>query len=282
MNKNNLKTFMLVAALGGFFVFVGRAFFGPTGMTIGLGLALVIVGGSYWFCDTIAIKSSRAVPVSEAEAPRLYSMVRELAASAQLPMPRIYMTPDAQPNAFATGRNYNKSVVAVTRGILDILDENELRGVLAHELAHIKNHDILIGSVAAAIGTAISYLAQFAFFFGGSSDDEGGNPFAGLLMLILAPMAAGIIQMAISRSREFEADADGARFAGGGEPLARALEKLHEGAKRIPMKVNPAQESKFIVNPFTGRKVAFANLFSTHPPVEERIQRLRSPQLMVR
>ncbi len=191
--------------------------------------------------------------MSEAEAPQLYRMVRELSMAAQMPMPRLYMTPDAQPNAFGTGRNDKTAVVAVTRGITELLSEDELRGVIAHELAHIKNRDILIGSVAAAIATAISYAAHIAFF-GGSDDDDGGNPIAALATLMLAPMAAGLIQMAISRSREFEADRAGASFINSGEPLARALEKLHLGAQKIPMNVEPAQASKFIVNPLTGRK----------------------------
>lgn len=204
-------------------------------------------------------------------------MMRELTMAAQMPMPRLYMTPDAQPNAFATGRNEKNAVVAVTQGITKLLDEDELRGVMAHELAHIKNRDILIGSVAAAIATAISYAAHLAFFFGGSDDDDGGNPIAALAMIFLAPMAAGIIQMAISRSREFEADRAAAGYINSGEPLARALEKLHLGATKIPMRVEPAQAPKYIVNPLSGQKVSFAKLFSTHPPMEERIARLRAP-----
>jgi heat shock protein HtpX len=203
--------------------------------------------------------------------------------SANMPMPRIYMTPDTQPNAFATGRNPKHAVVAVTQGITELLSEDELRGVIAHELAHIRNRDILISSVAAAVAMGITFAARMAMWGamlggGGSDDDEGGGNIFGLLaMMILAPLAAAILQMALSRSREFEADRVGAQMLGNGEPLARALEKLHEGAKRIPMEVNPAMEQAFIVSPFTGRKVNFAKLFSTHPPVEERIERLRSP-----
>ncbi|MDP9069619.1 MAG: zinc metalloprotease HtpX [Actinomycetota bacterium] len=277
MHKNTLKTYVLLAALGGFLVFLGSRLLGPGGATIGVIIALVTVGGSYWFSDKIAIRASRAEPVSEAEAPGLYRMVRELCLAANMPMPRLYMTPDPQPNAFATGRNDKTAVVAVTRGITELLSEDELRGVIAHELAHIKNRDILIGSVAAAIATAISYAAHLAFFFGGSDDDDGGNPIAALATLMLAPIAAGLIQMAISRSREFEADRIGASFINSGEPLARALEKLHLGAQSIPMKVEPAQASKYIVNPLTGRTARFAKLFSTHPPMEERIGRLRAP-----
>jgi heat shock protein HtpX len=277
MHANTIKTYVLLAALGGFLVFLGSQFLGPSGATIGLIIAFVTVGGSYWFSDKIAIRTSRAVPLSEAQAPGLYRMMRELTMAAQMPMPRLYMTPDPQPNAFATGRNEKTAVVAVTQGITKLLDEDELRGVMAHELAHIKNRDILIGSVAAAIATAISYAAHLAFFFGGSDDDDGGNPIAALAMIFLAPMAAGIIQMAISRSREFEADRAAAGYINSGEPLARALEKLHLGAARIPMRVQPAQAPKYIVNPLSGQKVSFAKLFSTHPPMEERIARLRAP-----
>ena len=277
MHMNTVKTYVLLAALGGFFVFLGSRFLGPSGATIGLIIAFLFVGGSYWFSDKLAIRASRAVPVSEAEAPGLYRMMRDLTMAAQMPMPRLYMTPDPQPNAFATGRNEKNAVVAVTQGITKLLSEDELRGVMAHELAHIKNRDILIGSVAAAIATAISYAAHLAFFFGGSDDEDGGNPIVMLAMMFLAPMAAGIIQMAISRSREFEADRVAARLINSGEPLARALEKLHIGATRVPMRVDPAQASKYIVNPLSGQKVSFAKLFSTHPPMEERIARLRAP-----
>jgi len=276
MHKNTIKTYVLLASLGGLLVFLGRIFGGAGGATIGLVIAFVMVGGSYWFSDKLAIKASRAQPVTEAEAPELYRMMRELTMAAQMPMPRLYMTPDVQPNAFATGRNERNAVVAVTRGITELLDENELRGVMAHELAHINNKDILIGSVAAAIATAISYAAHIAFFFGGD-DDDGGNPFAGLIALFLAPIAATLIQMAISRSREFEADRWAATLINGGEPLARALEKLHLGAQKIPMKVDPAQATHYIVNPLAGRRVSFSKLFSTHPPMEERIAKLRSP-----
>jgi len=276
MHKNTIKTYVLLASLGGLLVFLGRIFGGAGGATIGLVIAFVMVGGSYWFSDKLAIKASRAQPVTEAEAPELYRMMRELTMAAQMPMPRLYMTPDVQPNAFATGRNEKNAVVAVTRGITEMLDESELRGVMAHELAHINNKDILIGSVAAAIATAISYAAHIAFFFGGD-DDDGGNPFAGLIALFLAPIAATLIQMAISRSREFEADRWAASLINGGEPLARALEKLHLGAQKVPMKVDPAQATHYIVNPLAGRRVNFSKLFSTHPPMEERIAKLRAP-----
>jgi heat shock protein HtpX len=278
MNKNTLKTYLLLATLGGLLVVGGGLIWKGAGAAIGLAIGLVFVGASYWYSDKIAIKASRAQPVTEGEAPELYRIVHDLTMSANMPMPRLYMTPDSQPNAFATGRNEKHAAVAVTKGITEVLNENELRGVIAHELAHIKNRDILIGSVAAAIAMGITFVARMVMFgalFGGRDDDEGGG-LGAILLIILAPIAALLLQMAISRSREFEADRVGSRIAGTGEPLARALEKLHEGAKRIPMNVHPAQAQAYIVNPFTGRAGSFAKLFSTHPPVEERIARLRS------
>ena len=278
MNANTVKTYVLLAALGGLLVLVGGGLWGGNGAWIGLAIGLVFVGGSYWFSDKIAITAARAQPVSEQEAPHLYRIVRELTTTANMPMPRLYVTPDAQPNAFATGRNEKRAAVAVTQGILELLSEDELRGVLAHELSHVKNKDILIGSCAAAIAMGITFLARMLMWgamFGGS-DDEGGNPIGLLAMMILAPVAAFFLQAAVSRSREYEADHDGAALVHNGEPLARALEKLHVTAQRVPMNVNPAQASMYIVNPLTGRRVAFANLFSTHPPVEERIARLRN------
>lgn len=278
MFKNTIKTFTLLAALGGLFIVVGGAIGGQGGLFIGLALGLVFVGGSYWFSDRLAVKSANAHEVDEAQAPQLYAMVRDLAARAEMPMPRVYLSENAQPNAFATGRNESKAVVCVTRGLLQVLDEQEVRGVLAHEIAHIRHRDILIGSVAAAVAMAISALASFARFaaiFGGGRDDDN-NPLALLAAAIFAPIAAMLIQMAISRSREYEADRGGAELVGSGEPLARALEKIEHYARQVPMNVNPAQAQAFIVNPFTGRKVAFANLFTTHPPTEERIRRLRA------
>jgi heat shock protein HtpX len=278
MNANTIKTYVLLAALGGGLVLLGGSLWGGGGAAIGLILGLLFVGGSYWFSDKLALRASRAEPVTEQQAPQLYRIVRELTGAASLPMPKVYVTPDQQPNAFATGRNPQHSAVAVTQGLLEILDENELRGVIAHELAHVRNRDILIGSVAAAIAMGITFVARMAMwgsFFGGSDDEDGGG-FGILLMAILAPVAALLLQMAISRSREFEADRVGSRLAGNPEGLARALEKLHVSAKRIPMNVHPAQAQAYIVNPLTGRHVSFANLFMTHPPVEERIARLRS------
>ena len=277
MSKNTIKTYTLLAALGGLLMLIGN-FFGRGGLFIGLVLGLALVGGSYWFSDKLAIKSARAVPVSEAEMPEYYRIVRELTQAANMPMPKLYVTPDMQPNAFATGRNPDHAAVAVTRGILSILDWNELRGVLAHEISHVGNRDILIGSVAAAVAMGITFVARMAMWgamFGGGGDDDNPNPLAMLAFALLAPLAAAVIQMALSRSREFEADRTGARLIGDGEPLARALAKLEQGAKAIPMSVDPAQASKYIVNPLTGRRVQFANLFSTHPPLEDRIARLR-------
>lgn len=279
MSKNTIKTTLLLSALGAFFVLLGGAFFGGNGATIGLVIAFVFVGGSYWFSDKIAVAAARGKEVTEAEAPELYAMVAELVQRADMPMPRLYISPMEQPNAFATGRNPNHAAVCVTKGILQVLEPEELRGVLAHELGHVRNRDILISSVAAAIATAIMFVARMAMFsaiFGGrGGDDRDNNPIALLAMVILAPVGAMILQMAISRSREFEADRTGAGLIGQGEPLARALEKIEAYAKRIPANVSPAQASLYIVNPLTGRKVNFAGLFSTHPPTEERVARLR-------
>jgi heat shock protein HtpX len=282
MSKNTIKTYTLLAALGGLLVLVGAGFGGSSGAVIGLVIGLVMVGSSYWFSDKIAIKAARAVPVTEAEMPEYHAIVRELADRAGMPMPKLYVTPDLQPNAFATGRSPDHAAVAVTRGILEILDWNELRGVLAHELSHVGNRDILIGSVAAAIAMGITFAGRMVMWgamfggAGGRDDDRGGNPIGLLVLAVLTPVAAGLLQMALSRSREFEADRTGARLIGEGESLARALEKLELGARRIPMDVNPAQAQAYIVNPLTGRRVQFANLFRTHPSTEERIARLRT------
>ncbi len=223
--------------------------------------------------------AARAKPVTEQQALGLYRIVRDLTERAGMPMPKLYLSPAAQPNAFATGRNPHHAAVAVTEGILQALDEDELRGVLAHELSHVRNRDILIGSVAAAVAMMITFAARIAMwgaiFGGGGGDDEGNNIFGLLALTILAPIAAMLLQMALSRSREYEADHDGADLLGTGEPLARALEKIEAAAKRVPMNVNPAQATAYIVNPLTGRKVNFAGLFQTHPPTAERIARLR-------
>jgi heat shock protein HtpX len=276
--KNNAKTFALLALFGGLFVVIG-GLFGQGGLIIGLVLGFGLVGFSYWFSDKLAIKSAGAREVTPAEAPRLHAIVADLTQRANLPMPRVYVSPAQQPNAFATGRNPKHAAVAVTEGLMQTMDEYELRGVLAHELMHVKHRDILIGSVAAAVGMAITFIARMAMFgamFGGGRDRDNNNVFAMLAMAILAPIAAMAIQMAVSRSREFEADRGAARTLGDGEPLARALEKLEAYSKRVPMNVNPAMENAFIVNPLGGRKQNGANWFSTHPPTEARIARLRS------
>lgn len=278
MFRNTAKTAVLLAGLGGVMVGIG-ALFGTGGAIIGLVLGLGVVGFSYWKSDTLAIRAARAQPADEARFPEYYAIMRELTGRAGMPMPKLYVSPEQQPNAFATGRNPQHAAVAVTTGLLQVCTWDEVRGVLAHELAHIRNRDILIGSVAAAVATAISFIANMAMwgamFGGGRDDDEGGNPIALLATAILAPIAASLIQMAISRSREFEADRTGAELAGGGEPLARALEKLDAYARRVPMQIAPAQASHFIVNPLTGRTANFQNLFRTHPTTEQRVARLR-------
>jgi heat shock protein HtpX len=274
---NRAKTWILIAALGGLFVGLGALFGGKNGAVIMLVVAFVFNFAMYWFSDRIAIAASRSKPVTEREAPELYQIVRELTEARRLPMPKIYISEMPQPNAFATGRNPRHSAVSVTRGLLQVVDERELRGVLAHELSHVANHDILVSSIAAAIGTAITWIAYMAFWFGGSSDEEGGNPIVGLLAVILAPIAAGIIQMAVSRSREYQADESGAYLSHDPNALADALRKIDAYAKQTPpATMSPSQAHLFIMNPFSGRNrgMSFANLFSTHPPTEDRVARL--------
>jgi heat shock protein HtpX len=278
--RNAVKTAVLLAVLGALFMGVGLLLGGTSGLVIGLAIGLVFCGGSYWFSDKLAVKAARAQPVSREELPQVYEIVEELTRDAGMPMPKMYVSPEMQPNAFATGRSPDHAAVCVTQGILKVLDKDELRGVLAHELSHVKNRDILIGSVAAAVALGITFVARMAFWgalFGGG-DENRGNAFGAILMLILAPIAAGLLQMALSRSREYQADASGAHLVHDGEPLARALEKIEAYAKQVPMDVSPQQASAYIVNPLTGRKVEFANLFSTHPPTADRIARLRSGQ----
>ena len=279
MLKNSCKTAVLLAGLGALFMVVGAALGGSTGLTIGLLFGLLLCGGSYWFSDKLAIAAARARPVTEQDAPELHAMVRDLAQRADLPMPRVFESPEQQPNAFATGRSPRHAAVCVTEGITQVLTDDELKGVLAHEMSHVRHRDILIGSVAAAVAMAITFVARIAFWgalFGGGQDDDDGNVVGALLMMILAPVAAGLVQMAISRSREYEADRGAAELLGQGEPLARALEKIESSVQRVPMHVNPAQENAFIINPFVGQKSGFANLFRTHPPTAERVARLRS------
>jgi heat shock protein HtpX len=276
---NRLKTWILIAALGGLFVLIG-SFWGTNGMVIALVIALVFNFSMYWFSDKIAIGTTRSKPVTEQEMPDYYRIVRQLAAEQRVPMPRLYVSEMAQPNAFATGRNPEHAAVSVTRGILQILDERELRGVLAHELSHVANRDILVSSVAAAIGMSITFLARFAFFFGGGDDEGGGNVFVMLLAWILAPIAAALIQMAVTRSREFQADESGAYLSRDPDALASALRKLEQASKQVPPlpTVSPAEAHMFIVNPMNALQArgagGISNLFRTHPPTEARIERL--------
>jgi heat shock protein HtpX len=287
MFKNTFKTTILLAAMGGLIVGIATLLGGGSSSAVmfGLLMALVMVGGSYWFSDTLALKSAKAQIITEADHPEFYGMVRDLSQRAGLPMPRVAVSPAEQPNAFATGRGPNKAVVCATTGLLQSMTREEVEGVMAHELMHVRHRDILIGSVAAAVATAISSIAQMAMFasmFGGGRDDEDRpNPIAILLVSMLAPMAAGLIQMAISRSREFEADRGAAELLQNGEPLARALEKLEAIGARVPMQVAPAQAQAYIHNPLAGmssRGVNMTKLFSTHPSTDERIRRLREMQ----
>lgn len=278
---NTIKTGLLLGALTGLLMLIGGWFGGQHGVVIAFIFAMVMNFGSYWFSDKIVLRMYKAQAVSENEAPELYAMVKNLSLKAALPMPRVYIIPGDTPNAFATGRNEQHAVVAVTEGILRILGRDELEGVIAHELTHIRNRDILIGSIAATLAGAIVMLAnmaQWAALFGGARQDDdegGGSSIVGLiLMAVLAPIAATIIQMAISRSRDYLADAGGAKISGKPYGLAGALEKLSRASQTMPMEANPSTAHMFIVNPLTGRSLR--NIFSTHPPIEERIARLRS------
>lgn len=278
---NTIKTGLLLGVLTGLLMLIGGWFGGQQGVVIAFIFAMVMNFGSYWFSDKIVLRMYNAQAVSENEAPELYATVKNLALRASMPMPRVYIIPGDTPNAFATGRNEQHAVVAVTEGILRILGKDELEGVIAHELTHIRNRDILIGSIAATLAGAIvmlAHMAQWAAMFGGAGrdDDEGGgsNIVGLILMAILAPIAATLIQMAISRSREYLADAGGAKISGKPYGLAGALEKLSRASQTMPMEANPSTAHMFIVNPLTGRSLM--NLFSTHPPIEERITRLRS------
>ncbi len=277
-SKNNLKTVALLSLLTGGLVTAGAALGGRSGLLIGTFLGFAMVGGSYWFSDKLAVRAAGAREVVPGELQWLQDDLAQMVARAGMKPPRLFISPSPQPNAFATGRNENHAVVAVTSGLLELLDRREVRGVVAHELGHIKNKDILIGSIAAAIATGISSLANMAMFAGmfGGNDEDRPNPFVLLLMMLVAPLAASIIQMALSRSREFEADSAGAAISGEPLALASALAKIEAYAARIPMRVKPAQAQAYIVNPLTGRNVQFANLFRTHPPTADRIDRLRA------
>lgn len=280
---NGLKTALLLGSLSGLLVVGGNMLSpGGSGMAIGLMMALGMNFFSYFFSEKMALKSSGAIRVSETENPQIYRrlepMTRQLCQRMDLPMPKLWVIPEQAPNAFATGRNPKNSSVAVTAGLLELMNQEELEGVVAHELAHIKNRDILISSIAATVGAALTYMAHMAMFFGGRHDDDDApNPMVALLMLILAPVAAGIIQMAISRTREYAADETAARAIGSGSGLASALGRLEGWSKRIPMHSNEAMSHMYIVKPLTGQSLA--KLFSTHPATQERIARLRALQI---
>lgn len=275
---NGFKTMVLMVSLTLLLVVMGGFIGGKSGMSIALVMAFGMNFIAYWFSDKIVLKMYGARQASESEAPELHGMVRQLSLKAGLPMPKVFIIDQEQPNAFATGRNPEKGVVAVTTGILRILSRSELEGVIAHELAHIKHRDILVGTVAAAIAGAIAYLAQMAqwsMIFGGRSDeDRSGGPVAALVMMIVGPIAAMLVQMAISRSREYGADSGGAQITGNPLHLAGALRKLHLASRQIPMEANPATAHMFIVSPILGG--GLAKLFSTHPPIEERVTRLEA------
>lgn len=269
---NAIRTAGLMAALIVLFALIGQALGGQQGMILAFVIAVAMNFGSYWFSDKIVLKMYRAQEVDRPQAPELYDMIDRLRERAGLPMPKVYVIPSNQPNAFATGRNPEHAAVAVTNGIVGMLNRDELEGVIAHELAHIKHRDILISSVAATVAAAITMIARFALFFGGGRDRD--NALSGILMLILAPIAAMLIQMAISRSREFAADRGGAEICGKPGALASALRRLEQGARSVPMEANPSTAHMFIVNPFSGAMSGLRNLFSTHPPTQERIDRL--------
>jgi len=275
---NYMKTMMLMVLMTVLLVIIGGALGGRSGMLMAFGFAVLMNFGSYWFSDKIVLRMYRARPITEADAPRLYGMVRQLANKAELPMPKVCVIPNKTPNAFATGRNPKHAAVAVTEGIVNTLSPDELSGVIAHELAHIKNRDILIGTIAATIAGAISMLAsmaQWGVMFGfGRGEGRNSNPLGLIAMMIIAPIAALLIRMAISRSREYAADATGARIHGQPRDLANALRKLHAGVARIPMKVSESTAHMFIASPLRGG--GLSKLFSTHPPMEERIKRLES------
>jgi heat shock protein HtpX len=279
---NNLKTVALLGLLGGIFVAVGWLFGGQQGALFALGLAVLFNFGMYWFSDKMAIAAARAVPVEEHQAPQVYGIVRSLAQRMEMPEPRVYFIDAPQPNAFATGRNPRHAAVAVTRGIMDMMSYSELEAVLAHELSHVKNRDILIGSIAATIGAAMSFFARMAFWgsMGRRNDNNAIGAIAGLVAIVIAPLVAVIIRMAISRAREYEADRSGALTTGSPLTLASALAKLEQGTSRIPMEVGAAASTLFIADPYKAlsaeqrRRMRFSSMFSTHPPIPDRIARL--------
>src|SRR5271167_1124068 len=270
---NTFKTAFLLTLLTLLLMFIGRAFGGQNGMFLALGLAAVMNFISYFYSDKIALAMYRAQPVTREQLPRAYQVVERLTQKIGIPMPKLYVIPMDSPNAFATGRSPQHASVAVTQGILNLLNDEELEGVLAHELGHVNNRDILISSITATIAGAITYLSRFGFFFGGGRDDRrGGGGVGALLMLILAPFAAMLIQLAVSRSREYQADETGAHFTGNPYALASALAKLDAYSRRVPMAATPSTAHLFIIQPLLGMN--FGNLFSTHPPIAKRIERL--------
>jgi heat shock protein HtpX len=284
---NALKTALLLGLLTGFMILVGDWLGGQNGMILALGIAAVMNFVSYFFSDKIALMTYRAQPATREQLPRVYEVVERITQRQGLPMPKIYVIPTDSPNAFATGRNPSHASVAVTQGILNLLDDEELEGVLAHELGHVRNRDILISSIAATLAGAITILARMAYWgalFGGMGgrdrEDRGGGGLGALFMLILAPFAAMLIQLAVSRSREYQADATGAHFTGNPYAMARALQKLDAYSKQIPMVASPSSAHLFIVQPLLG--INFAGLFSTHPPIRKRIERLtgRPPEML--
>ena len=277
--STQVRTWALIAGLSALIVVVGGTFLGGgSSYLLFAAFAVIMNVGLYWFSGPMALRASKAQPAGEAEYPALHEMIRDLASRANIPVPKLYIVPSDQPNAFATGRNKTHAAVAVTVGLLRHMPENQVRGVLAHEFAHIKNRDILVSSIAAALGaiiTGIAYALQFGMLFGGGEDDDGPLGMVGALaMIILAPLAATILQLAVSRQREYLADATGASFLGDPNPLADALETLERGTQLVPMQVNPSTASLYIANPLRGQGVS--GLFSTHPPIEERVRRLRA------
>jgi len=268
-----LRTWLLIAALSGLLVGIGFLL-GGSFVYLFLGIAVVMNLFGYFFSDKIALASSRAKPIAEAQAPELYADVRELTQRAGLPMPRIYMIPNEQPNAFATGRNPKHSAIAVTQGLVALMPRDQVKGVLAHELSHVRNHDILVSSIAAMIASVITWLSYMFFFFGGEDNDSPFGAVGALVALIVGPLAATLIQLGISRQREYLADASGAKLLGRAAPLADALESLERASKAMPMQVNPATASLYIVHPL--KSGGMASLFSTHPPIAERVRRLRA------
>ena len=274
--RNQIRTILLLGVLSALLVAVG-GLMGQGSLWLAVGLAAAVNLGAYFFSHKLVLRMHRAEEISPEKAPRLHGMVEELAYSAGIPKPRLYLIPEAQPNAFATGRNPKHGVVAVTSGMVQLLSERETRGVLAHEIAHIKNRDILVATVASGLAVAVGYVANvlsFGLFFGRSDDEDGGSPLGGLLAVLVAPLAATLVQLGVTRSREYLADETGARIAGDPEGLASALEKLERTTALVPMHATPATASLFIVNPLTGTK-GLSHMFSTHPPIRERVRRLR-------